>query len=132
MSDIPLHNDTFILIATGEEAKTFTYKNERLHNVAHWKAGDMADEGPSGKRPPEESDKESMEATFSKQLAEKLYTMAHDNKFYRLAIIADPDSLGEMRPLLHKEVTDKIVMELDKTLINAPNDEILRSLRASA
>ncbi|WP_371397331.1 host attachment family protein [Fretibacter rubidus] len=132
MTDIKLPQNTFILLATGEEAKTFFYANDKLTLDAHWTQGNMADEGPSGKRPPEESPQESMEATFSKQLAETLYSMAHSGKFETLAIIADPETLGEMRPLLHQEVTDKIVLELNKTLINSPTEDIEKTLAKAA
>lgn len=128
MSDINLPQQTLVVIATGEEAKLFEYKNDKLTSKGHWTPKNLADEGPAGKRPPEESPNESMEATFSKQIAERLYAMAHKGEYYNLALVADPETLGEIRPSLHKEVTDKIVLELDKILINSPMDDIERSL----
>ena len=38
--------------------------------------------------------------------------------------IAPPQVLGEMRDHLHKEVQDKVVAEVDKTLTNHPIDKI--------
>lgn len=41
-----------------------------------------------------------MEGTFSKQLAQFLFKKAHAGDYDNLALVADPDSLGEMLPLL--------------------------------
>ncbi|WP_017932053.1 host attachment family protein [Robiginitomaculum antarcticum] len=128
MTDLNIPEETLLVIATGEEAKLFRIKGGKLKNDGHWTPQNLADEGPSGKSPPDQSDRESMEATFSKQVAERLYALAHKGKFHRLILCADPDSLGEIRPLLHKEVEDKIILELDKTLINSPMDDIERTL----
>lgn len=129
MSNLKLPQNTLIVIATGEEAKLFRYKGERLKAEAEWSPNNLADEGPSGKSPPEQSDQESMEATFSKQIAERLYSDAHAGKYHTLVLCADPNTLGEIRPLLHKKVLSKLHAEIDKTLINSPIDEIERSLK---
>ncbi|WP_414717991.1 host attachment protein [Thioclava sp. UBA3469] len=42
----------------------------------------------------------------------------------RLVIVAAPRVLGEIRSALHKEVSDVVVAEIDKTLTNHPRDEI--------
>lgn len=128
MTDLNLPHDTLVLVATGEEAKLFRMKDGGLENDGAWAPGNLADQGPAGKAPPEQSDKESMEATFSKIMAEKLYAHAHAGDFDKLVICADPDTLGEMRPLLHKEVTQKLIAEIDKTLINSSINDIERSL----
>ena len=52
-------------------------------------------------------------------------------KIGKIVLIADPDTLGELRPLLHKEVQDAIVSELAKTLTNHSVDHIERSLRSA-
>ena len=65
----------------------------------------LNDEGPSsGHRPPESSKQETDEATFAKQLAQELYRRAHNGDFSALVLIADPQTLGQIRPVLHKEV----------------------------
>ncbi len=91
----------------------------------------MADDGPAGKSPPEVSAQESMEATFAKQLANHLYAMAHAGKFKDLVLVLDPETLGEVRPSLHKEVVDKLTMELPKTLVNSSTDDIVKTLNAA-
>jgi len=130
MSTLNFPEDTFVVVASGREAKTFYVRNGALEHDGDWMPGDLADEGPSGKSPPEQSPKESMEATFSKLIAERLYHHAQKGDFERLILVADPDTLGEIRPLLHLEVTDKIILELAKTLTNSPVEDIEKSLAA--
>ena len=60
--------------------------------------------------------------------AEKLYERSHKGAYERLILVADPETLGEIRPLLHQEVSDKIVLEQAKTLINSPVADIEKSL----
>jgi len=131
MSDLNLPQNTLVVVTTGEEAKLFRMKGERLKADGEWEPQNLADEGPSGKSPAEQSDKESMEATFSKQVAERLYALAHKGAYSKLVLAADPDSLGEIRPLLHKEVLSKMILELDKTLINSSVDDIERSIASA-
>ena len=128
MTTLKLPSNTLTIIATGEEAKLFRWDGKRLKSEDHWTPQNLADEGPSGKSPPERSAKESMEATFSKQIAERLYTLAHKGSFQTLVLVADPETLGEIRPLLHDEVISKMHLELDKTLINSSMDDIERSI----
>lgn len=85
-------------------------------------------EGPSGKRPPESSAQETDEATFAKQLAKELYRRAHKGEFAALVLIADPQTLGQIRPSLHKEVRDRLVTELGKTLTKASAEDIQKAL----
>lgn len=124
--------ETLVVITTGAEAKLFRNQGEsgkiKLQSAGTMTPTNLKNEGPSGSRPPESSDRETDEATFSKQLAEDLYNQAHAGNFQHLALIADPNTLGELRPLLHQEVTDKIVLEMNKTLINSPVDEIEKIL----
>ena len=127
--------NAFVVIASGAEAKFFrnegTLRDIKLSAAGALSPKDLDDDGPSGRRPPESSARETDEATFAKQLAHYLYAQGHKSKFKYLVFVADPDTLGEIRPILHKEVTDKITMELNKTLINSPTDDIERSLLAA-
>ena len=116
--------DTLVVVATGEEAKTFRVRGGSLEHDGDWTPGNLADDGPSGKSPSEQSAKDSMEASFSKLIAERLYTQSHQGGFERLILVADPTTLGEIRPLLHQQVSDKIVLEQAKTLINSPVGDI--------
>ena len=135
MSHKPIPHKTLIVVGTGEGA-TF-YRNTAksgelsLHHENDLTPGNMADQGPAGKQPPDTSAKESMEATFAKILANHLYDMAQHHKFDDLILILDPDTLGETRPSLHSSVTDKIRLELPKTLTNSSTSDIEKSIRAA-
>ncbi|MGJ5620126.1 host attachment family protein [Sulfitobacter sp. MF3-043] len=61
---------------------------------------------------------------FAKDLADILFTQAHKGAFEKIVIVAPPQTLGELRNELHKEVADKVVGEVPKTLTNHPIPEI--------
>ena len=128
MTTLKLPDDTLVLVTTGREAKLFRVKDGRLAQKDHWKPSDLADDGPGGSTPPEYSPNEVDEATFANQVAQRLYGMAHKHKFTGLVLIADPQTLGQMRPLLHQAVTEKIIAEHAKTFINSPIADIERLL----
>lgn len=133
MGKIP--NKALVVVATGTVAKLFEMERKSgdvsLRFDRELTPGNLADEGPAGKSPPDQTGAESMEATFSKILANKLFDMVHKGEAQKLILIADPDTLGEMRPLLHQEVNDALALQLDKTLINAPVEDIERSISAA-
>jgi protein required for attachment to host cells len=66
---------------------------------------------------------------FADEIAERLYKMAHRGDFKEIVLIAPPLVLGEMRRKLHKEVSDRILAEVPKTLTNHPVPEIERMLQ---
>jgi len=53
-----------------------------------------------------------------------LYAMAHRNRFKKIAIVAPPKILEDLRDEMHKEVADRVVAEIAKTLTNHPIDRI--------
>ncbi len=136
MTNQALPLDTLVVITTGAEAKFYRNRGQSgeisLEAAGELTPRHLTDDGPSGKRPPESSPRETDESTFSKQLAHHLYSEAHTGKFDNIALVADPGTLGELRGVLHQEVTDKLVMELAKTLINSSKEDIERSLRKGA
>lgn len=132
MSESTCPKNALVVVTSGAEAKFFvnegTLLDIKLRHSGNLSPKDLDDDGPSGSRPSESSIQETDEATFAKQLAHYLYDTAHKGAFQHLVLVADPDTLGEIRPILHQEVTKKITMELNKTLVNAPTDDIERSL----
>jgi len=42
--------------------------------------------------------------------------------------MADPQTLGQIRPTLHKEVKDRLISEIGKTFTNAPITDIQKAL----
>lgn len=61
---------------------------------------------------------------FADDLAGILYKQAHKGRFERLVIVAAPNVLGALRDKMHREVADKVIAEIAKTLTNHPLDEI--------
>jgi protein required for attachment to host cells len=127
---------TWVVVADGTHARLF-------HNVGKQDAlqlkqddlikPDSVDEqgqGPSGQRPPEETPAQIDEATFAKQLAHRLNAAALKQEFEHLFLIADPTTLGEIRPQLHIETSKRITGELAKTLTNSTLEDIEKILKA--
>lgn len=133
MAKIP--TQSLIVVGTGEGARLYRNngdtQNLDLKFIGTLEPADLADEGPSGKSPPDQSDKESMEATFSKQLAQHLYKVAQSGEEVHIVLVLDPDTMGEVRPLLHKEVKDCLILELTKALTNNPVEDIETSLQSA-
>ena len=123
-----------VIIATGTEAKFFinkgTAQDLNLSFVGSLEPADLNDDGPAGKSAPDTPKAEHDEATFSKQLANHLFDVVHAGEMDRIVLVADPDTLGELRPLMHKEVQQAIVSEMAKTLINHSLADIEKSLQS--
>lgn len=131
MADKIPHN-ALVVVADGTGARFFRNSgqvfNVTLRADGELKPADLENDGPSGKRPPESTGQENDEATFAKQLAKELYRRAHAGDFAALVLIADPQTLGQIRPLLHKEVQSRLVSEHGKTLTKATIADIQKTL----
>ncbi|TIP78690.1 MAG: host attachment protein, partial [Mesorhizobium sp.] len=68
---------------------------------------------------------------FADEIAERLYKLAHRGAFKEMVLIAPPQVLGDMRRKLHKEVAEKITVEIPKTLTNHTIDDIENLLQAA-
>ncbi len=130
MDKIPA--DAMVVVADGTGARVF--RNVGTEGTLTLRQQDLLtpqnvdDEGPSGSAPPEQSPQETDEATFAKQLANRLNHGALTNAYTHLVLVADPQTLGQMRPQLHKETLQRMHGELAKTLTNSPLQEIERAL----
>ena len=126
----PIPAGAWVLVADGGRARMLQNVGERgelqLRQQRVVEPENLDDEGPSGAQPKET---DVYEATFAKQLARRLNDAALKNEFAHLVLVADPQTLGQMRPLLHKETTGRLLGEVPKTLTNAPLDEIQRILQ---
>ena len=88
-------------------------------------AGRDQDGGPGQRSAYQETDfHELQKDRFASDLADRLYKMAHAGKYDHLVLVAPPQVLGVVRNEMHKEVADKLVAEIDKTLTNHPLPEI--------
>lgn len=130
MQNIP--TGTWIVVADGGEARLFHSVGQggkfALKQVKLLEPKDLLDDGPAGHRPPESNGQATDEATFTKQLAHRLNAAALKNEYEHLVLIADPQTLGQMRPQLHKETERRIVREIAKTFTNAPVEDIRDAL----
>jgi protein required for attachment to host cells len=65
---------------------------------------------------------------FAKDIADVLYAAAHRGDYSQLVIAAPPMIMGDLRKVMHKEVSSKVVAEVSKNLTNMPPDAIERVL----
>lgn len=125
-------HDALVVVADGAGARFFRNTGQdskiSLKAAGEFKPINLLDEGASGKRPAESSSRETDEATFAKQLANELYRRAHSGDFAALVLVADPQTLGQIRPSLHKEVQDRLISEIGKTFTNASVADIQKAL----
>ena len=129
---LKIPHKAMIVVADGTGAKFFRNSGRdgtiSLTVEGEFKPSDLEGEGLAGKRPPDSTFQETDEATFAKLLANDLYRRAQKGDFDALVLIADPQTLGQMRPSLHKVVQDLIVTEIPKTLTNSPTADIEKTL----
>lgn len=121
-----------IVIADGTQARL--YRNTagdgslELRQAGELSPVSLEDDGPAGNRPAESSQQETDEATFAKQLADHLNNGAESRQYESLVLVADPKTLGQIRPSLSKAVNERLLSEQAKTLTTATDAEIVRSL----
>ncbi len=130
-----LPEDALVVVADGEGARVFRNRGEKgaisLHQYELLELVNLNDDGPAGSMPGESSSRQLDEATFAKQLAKGLNDAALKQQYAHLILVADPKTLGRVRPLLHKEATQRIVAEVGKDLTNVPLEDIERTLAAA-
>lgn len=66
---------------------------------------------------------------FADDLADLLYKKAHNGAFKDIVLVASPGVLGELRHRMHKEVEQKVIAEVPKTLTNHNLDDIEKVLK---
>jgi protein required for attachment to host cells len=123
---------TVVVVADGGGARVFRNigddKELVLQQQDMLELMNMDDDGPAGALPAESTGKQINEATFAKQLAIGLNNGALKDEYTHLVLVADPQTLGRMRPLLHKETQQRLIGEIAKTLTNSPLQDIERAL----
>jgi protein required for attachment to host cells len=136
----PLTNETWVLVADGEKALFLrnagdaarpNLQVERKKKQGASRPGRFND-GPSVHRSAVgDTDWHQLaRERFADDLAEMLYQRAHEGAFERIILVAAPDILGELRARMHKEVADRVVGEIPKTLTNHPVERIEKLLVA--
>jgi len=133
MNKIPA--DAMVVVADGEGARVFrnvgTDHKLSLKQQEQLTQLDFKDDGPSGSAPTEQTFRQGDEATFAKHLSNHLNHGALTNAYAHLVLVADPQTLGQMRPQLHKETLARLHGELAKTLTNSPLADIERALASA-
>ncbi len=142
-----LTKGTWVLIADGEKAlflrndldemnpdlnvvRMEHQENPPNHEQADNRRGRVHESVGAGRSAYEDTDwHELAKERFADELAEILYDLAHRNVFERIVLVAPPRVLGELREKMHKEVSDRVVAELHKTLTNHPLDKVETMLR---
>ena len=126
--------NAIIVIADGEHA-TF-YRNAGVSDIKIEKVGHLTpgahDNRGAAPLPHETSPHEKGEANFAKDIANDLYARVHKGGIDAVVLIADPQTLGQIRPSLHKEVTQRITGEMHKTLTKSSISEIEHILTVGA
>lgn len=74
---------------------------------------------------------EARETAFAKELVTKLNQRAEQKKFTDIVIIADPETLGEMRPDYSRLLKECLVAEIAKDLTNLPIPDIEKAVNAA-
>lgn len=121
-----------VVVADGTKARMFLNVGDEnglsLRQHEMMSADQIPLQGPSGVAPHQQTPQQNDERTFAKHVAQKLNDGALKQEYAHLVLVADPGTLGEMRPQLHKETQQRLIGEVAKTLTNAPLDEIERAL----
>ena len=147
MSSVKLQHDSWVVVADGEKAlflrnegdatypnlevfREFHDENPPTHEQGTDRPGRLSD-GAFGdhKSAVQETDWHRVEKErFAREIAERLYRAAHRGDYERLVIVAPPMVMGEMRKELHREVSERVVAEVPKTLTNHTIGEIEKIL----
>jgi protein required for attachment to host cells len=122
------------LVVVADGAKALLLRNTgkggavSLREERHLTLKDFVDDGPSGSRPEDQSPHETGEATFAKQLTKTLNKMHDQNAFESVVLIADPQTLGQIRDAMHKTLEKAVAFSLSKDYTNHSVKEISAAL----
>jgi len=130
MAMIP-HN-TLVVVADGGGAMLLRNSGNgaqiELREESRLSPKDLANDGPSGSRPEEQTQSQTDEATFAKQLTQTLNRMKLGGEFDQLVLVSDPQTLGQMRPIMHKTVEAALISSLAKDLTHHSFDDIAKAI----
>ena len=130
----PIPEQALIVVADGRKANLFRNTGSggeiSLKEEQHLTLKDFSNDGPSGARPGDQTPHQTDEATFAKQLAHTLFTWHEQGRFKSLVLIADPQTLGQMRTAMHKTVEATITETMAKDYTNHSVAEIEKALTA--
>ena len=129
----PIPNNALVVVADGHGAILFRNDGSggdvSLREERRLSPKNLDSEGPSGSRPPEQTPRQTDEATFAKQLAAALFKMKQSGDFQELVLVADPQTLGQFRDAMHKDLEASIVLTVAKELTNHSTSDIAEALK---
>lgn len=149
MDNLKLKRGLWIVVADGEKALFLENRGDTqypdLQVVQEMEQANPATREQGSDRPGRYSDGPSVHRSavedtdwhrlgkerFADEIAERLYKLAHRGAFKEMVLIAPPQVLGDMRRKLHKEVAEKITVEISKTLTNHTIVDIENLLQAA-
>ncbi|RWP60110.1 host attachment family protein [Mesorhizobium sp.] len=149
MNNLKLKRGLWVVVADGEKALFLENRGDTqypdLQVVQEMEQANPATREQGSDRPGRYSDGPSVHRSavedtdwhrlgkerFADEIAERLYKLAHRGAFKEMVLIAPPQVLGDMRRKLHKEVAEKITVEIPKTLTNHTIVDIENLLQAT-
>ncbi|CAH2398926.1 baeRF12 domain-containing protein [Mesorhizobium escarrei] len=149
MNNLKLKRGLWVVVADGEKALFLENRGDTqypdLQVVQEMEQANPATREQGSDRPGRYSDGPSVHRSavedtdwhrlgkerFADEVAERLYKLAHRGAFKEMVLIAPPQVLGDMRRKLHKEVAEKITVEIPKTLTNHTIVDIENLLQAA-
>ena len=130
---LKIPKDSLVVVADGVRARLFRSGGKALEPTLQEEADlipSLKCKGASGIQPPESNPQEFREATFAKQVARTLYQRAHAKNYEHLVLVADSGTLGEIRDCLHREVRERVLLEIHKEMTKASVRDIEAALAA--
>ena len=144
-----LPHKSFIVVADGRKMLFFRNEGDAMHpnlvveRVREQDNPETSEQGTdspgrtfasngAGRSAYEETDWHQLEEDrFAAETADLLKKRALRNDYDALFVIAPPKTLGELRKHYHKEVSGRLIGELDKDLTGHPVDQIEKILAAA-
>ena len=109
-----------------------TTPDPRLELVAEPDVADRGESGADGHHDPRSDDYRTHDKLdHAAGIAGWLNHEVLEHRIEHLLVIADPDTLGEMRRHYHKETQGALIGELDKQVTGMPGPDILKAIEAA-
>ncbi len=146
MAGVMIDHNAWVMVGDGEKALFFRNEGDPLHpnlevidvlQQENPKTHEQGTDRPGRAHSSIGARRSAMQETnwhklekhrFAKEIADLLYSAAHNGRYSKLILAAPPMTMGDLRKALHKEVADKVVAEVSKDLTNMPPHEIERVL----
>ncbi len=126
-----LDHNALIVVADGHSARF--YRNKSRAAVELEVEGGLTASTPlriASERPllAEDTPRDNEEADFARELAHHLNDMVLKHQAEQVVIVADPATLGNLRPHYHVELKKRIVKEVGKRLNDATPEAIAAAI----